>query len=113
MRKPLNSVTPKRGGRVEKKVFQEALQKRYAAKAGIPTPGPWESYRWDVVCGADGAYVAGTQADFRSIGESAANCRLIAAAPDLLEALKLLTEEGDPRGAVLARVAIAKAEGKQ
>lgn len=50
--------------------------------------------------------------------EAKANARLIAAAPDLLEALRALLDDPDPRGAPAqvweqARAAIAKAEGRE
>jgi hypothetical protein len=61
--------------------------------------------------GKTGAAVSRSQDS--PIEEAEEIARLIAAAPDLLEALKLLTEEGDPRGQKLARIAIAKAEGRK
>lgn len=96
-----------------------------------PTPGPWKATRvtvWGpssasvatVRCGAhmwldDSATVSKEEAD--------ANARLIAAAPDLMEALKEVTElysrtvagwvdtEKVPE-IIAARAAIAKAEGR-
>lgn len=92
------------------------------------TPGPWmahfeEAYfvtgpdlgRVAMMMNLNGAHGSGGR---RSGDESAANCRLIAAAPELLHALETLlgdTEESDyitqaEREAV-ARAAIAKATG--
>ena len=78
------------------------------------TPGPWRSPRepngkghgWQA-----GPAWLGTEAYSE---ETAANARLIAAAPELLESLKLLMADeriGGPDGAK-ARAAIDKAEGK-
>lgn len=107
------------------------------------TPGPW-SFRTDGVTGDNGIHADGTGifaeafADIRRAGEDArdeahANARLIAAAPELLAALKKLTAEmvgiggfgpeirelvGNTNWAVLtqrvqeAHAAIAKAEGR-
>ena len=41
-----------------------------------------------------------------------ADARLIAAAPDLLEALQLIADVGDRAATEISRAAIAKAEGK-
>lgn len=91
-----------------------------------PTPGPWSVdgnvIRGDaksngsvsVACILDVAYPYG-----RWAGESAqANARLIAAAPELLEALQLLLEQDDNGEDEIwvrnkARDAIAKATGEQ
>jgi len=74
------------------------------------TPGPWHhkddevfSFRNSLVCDCGG------------FSDSKANARLIAAAPELLEALKLLCQHSDswkPDVWNNARSAIAKAEGK-
>ena len=101
-----------------------------------PTPGPWElrmdANTWDpdaphypaAVVDATGERVrfACVTVTSPSNAEALANARLIAAAPDLLEALKALEErctdcwsEMPPsiRGLVVdARAATAKAEGK-
>lgn len=82
------------------------------------TPGPWESSGYD---GHGGITI---NSDARQIGyasmcrEQEANARLIAAAPDLLEALKAFVEDwselsGKVRGSTLDKIdaAIAKAEG--
>lgn len=91
------------------------------------TPGPWRSDRRSILTG-DGrplrclAEVFSGAAD--SLEQADANCCLVAAAPDLLDALRPLLEfaaeanEGLPEGGQLsanierARVAIAKAEGR-
>ena len=92
------------------------------------TPGPWKhTYmpRLSVIHGPNGEHVADTGA-WRDDEhpEMRANAHLIAAAPDLLEALELLHDEtrdyveinslGDPwhnRSMKMARAAIAKAKG--
>ena len=84
------------------------------------TPGPWE---WKF----DGKYCVGLEANVIWVGREptldieAANARLIAAAPELLEALKALQRQalqGNVRGdewmdeaLELTRAAIAKATG--
>lgn len=92
-----------------------------------PTPGPWETSvndegQWDVCAEGGGDMVA----DLADCPESAeANARLIAAAPDLLAALRLtisalsLSTTHIPADRELVRQAlrnafstIAKAEGK-
>lgn len=95
---------------------------------GKPTPGPWRvladeqimgrpiSGRWAVE--ADGAYIClDPEWDDECYAESFANARLIAAAPELLEALELA--DAMLRGANMntkrverkVRSAIAKAKG--
>jgi hypothetical protein len=92
------------------------------------TPGPWETYEFDDQIGVSGNYAdvadcTGLEYRFdssRSREEILANARLIAAAPDLLEALKALLFnathgnglEAHYRAQDDARAAIAKAEGK-
>ena len=94
------------------------------------TPGPWavfdsgyEQTRPGIDAAVCAIVVYGTQSDSegvhgRTIEERTANALLIAAAPEMLEALKRITEavqHGDlHRFSVLfdgARAAIAKAEG--
>lgn len=93
------------------------------------TPGPW--YAWDngEICGVGKAHSNGsdilsvTRESNRPESEDTANMKLIAAAPDLLEALKYaLSMWGDylPPGnsnamkaIKQARAAIAKARGDQ
>ncbi|WP_375458853.1 hypothetical protein [uncultured Enterovirga sp.] len=84
------------------------------------TPGPWERDRRGQLRGSDGNYVvvwdAGIAWGARST-VTEANARLIAAAPELLDALLTLVEQ---RGAHFhtatawdhARAAIAKTEGR-
>ncbi len=85
------------------------------------TPGPWKAHFEEAyfVTGPDLGRVAMMMnlkgkhglAGRRSGEESAANCRLIAAAPDLLEALRSMLEDDDHDEAKRkARAAIAKAE---
>jgi len=101
------------------------------------TPGPWTAHFDEdyFVRGPDGGRVAMMQhlkglhglGGRRTCEESAANCRLIAASPDLLAALEMTLQElidagydGSPLGLMLpslgvaaARAAIAKVKGKK
>lgn len=84
-----------------------------------PTPGPWHVCEtdWRIVEGSDGLVVADVRAPLFGTGRE--DARLIAAAPDLLEACKrvvaltaahpLLAAEMD---IPLVQAAIAKAEGR-
>ncbi len=87
------------------------------------TPGPWKlnpamdfSGTWDAWLGKDGVTIAHIQSH-KSKELTTANARLIAAAPELLEALKGLCEPADPatdsRRWEAAKAAIAKAEGER
>lgn len=71
------------------------------------TPGPW-------TCTADmrrlGYYKITEPYEFRAL-ETEANARLIAAAPDMLEALQNLVKHKDQNAWNEARHAIAKATG--
>ena len=100
-----------------------------ASEQGNPpkhTPGPWHIKD---VCGdrVDVGYNAEpTSTDFvascgyqdgKKDGECTANARLIAAAPDMLEALEAMVNPGHPgppnlEQVVAARAAIAKARGQ-
>lgn len=85
------------------------------------TPGPWEvlptNAKSYVIAGDDGTYDV---AIVRDIGKhnNAANARLIAAAPELLQALKALTFASRHDVSMMtelwaeACVAVNKAEGK-
>jgi hypothetical protein len=90
--------------------------------AGKHTPGPWKAGSRSVTAletedrlGMDVRLYGGSASDNR------ANARLIAAAPDLLEALQpfmalepeLWSDIRVKRAFVIARTAIAKATGKQ
>jgi hypothetical protein len=90
------------------------------------TPGPWhfDGQEFNDVLEADGELVAvalhlRTRKPERSLAEAAANARLIAAAPDLLEALRDLVDtmtgrtEGETVALHNALSAIAKATGEQ
>lgn len=79
------------------------------------TPGPWRKWVDQTgtehrICAMDGDFVCNLDAWNRE-----ANARLIAAAPELLEALKVamvvLDENGFPRAAKAISEVIAKAEG--
>ena len=84
------------------------------------TPGPWRVLEPDQVRGQEGEFVANCECHRGRLATDRANARLIAAAPDLLEALGWMVEtfnakEIDPMAAFAtiekARAAIAKAKG--
>lgn len=87
------------------------------------TPGPWifdnDWRRWPTVFGSDGIKVAIIEKDktidsfVYELPERFANARLIAAAPDMLAALKDVVAVADRKTDEFdrARAAIAKAEG--
>ncbi len=96
------------------------------------TPGPWAMYSFDtksetgpLVKDSSGLIVAEAYPRGPSGTEQAANASLIAAAPELLEALQLLHDNlaeyqrinhlggYDNQDMVLARAAIAKAKGEK
>lgn len=83
------------------------------------TPGPWEVVEYEAEEGDFWKEIEPDVACVRKGREAIANARLIAAAPDLLAALKALAKEvfgcyGNAHQAQMdmARAAIAKAEGK-
>lgn len=84
------------------------------------TPGPWQAQTFSShELQTDFAMVAiGKRAHIIGYSEEdQANARLIAAAPDLLEALELMVDTYDNGGwpsstLVIARAAIAKAKGE-
>ena len=100
---------------------------KITVSASYHTPGPWMAvpggrhdqeviittqHRLDQsfseICGLDVEFT-GKHGD-----EQKANARLIAAAPEMLRALRAIVEESNDPGAVdCARAAIAKAEGEQ
>lgn len=89
------------------------------------TPGPWlavpDGSNWNVVVPAQSGFdhfVVGNEGLYRCDGSDEANARLIAAAPDMLAALKGLFAHTricalriDQNPIEDARAAIAKAEG--
>ena len=91
---------------------------------GKHTPGPWRvsETRGDKIAiahdvkdaGAISLNLAWVIARQSWISEAEANASLIAAAPDLLEALKLVEKRCGPlsKDGRMARAAIAKAEGR-
>jgi hypothetical protein len=58
------------------------------------TPGPWHLGRADLVSGADGSIVCDVQTErpYPVTKRNAADARLIAAAPELYEALQRITD---------------------
>jgi hypothetical protein len=96
------------------------------------TPGPWRTHAWgdlpnspdvnyEILSGDDTAIASIDLAFDDDTGdpkveadEMAANARLIAAAPDLLAAAKLVLEAGDQEYVkFIVRDAISKAEGRE
>ena len=88
------------------------------------TPGPWavnrlitsgnQSLGFHITAPRDGSVSPVCVGEDTGYGEIDANARLIAAAPDLLEALKVIVENGGIGPESMfhdARAAIAKAEG--
>lgn len=81
------------------------------------TPGPWTIEHTDEIYGADSAPVAYVQDTDRTNQQNRANARLIAAAPELLAALKRIVEWDDAdcdaslASINAARAVITKAEG--
>lgn len=81
------------------------------------TPGPWSRDKNDSLCSPDGRQVyvwnSGLGNSYRS-DETDANARLIAAAPELLEALEAMLPGAEAMGweTSKARAAIAKARGE-
>lgn len=79
------------------------------------TPGPWYADKLQDRNAYNIFQYGGTSAllTIGGIGSDVeANARLIAAAPDMLNALKLIVESGDRAAVEIARAAIAKAENK-
>ena len=82
------------------------------------TPGPWHVESGDEVRAADGWEVAYIYGASRQRVDWEANARLIAAAPELLEALEAITANAswadwrDLDQILNARAAIAKAKGE-
>jgi hypothetical protein len=110
------------------------MTKSTVPENATPTPGPWtleESTPGDghhFIRGADGSYVVypddGWNSDYRDYATRLANARLIAAAPEMLAALKALVGEVELKNNLSdegawsgcdqmerARAAIANAEG--
>ncbi len=80
------------------------------------TPSPWDA-RWpkfdSVIVDAEDRVIASVSFNDHEDKECEANAHLIAAAPDLLHALKYLLElGGDDDRRICAEGAIAKAEGR-
>lgn len=89
--------------------------------SGVHTPGPWViDPCWDILGNTDdgNGMVCQITTDAVPRAEAEANARLIAAAPDMLAALRFLADQaertpGPPiAGVYEAHAAIAKAEGR-
>jgi len=88
------------------------------------TPGPWEVQKLNTSCHAGtipitkpGWGVAGRESKLIAsvcgkAGEQESNAHLIAAAPDMLEALETIMDIGDKACRDIARAAIRKARGE-
>ena len=82
------------------------------------TPGPWKAIECAVYRSDNGDKVADTWLAKPSVGAKKANARLIAAAPDLLEAAREANKAlchhglGEDPALMMLQAAIAKAEGK-
>lgn len=90
----------------------------YAGHSGAYTPGPWRSYRDRVYAAREDAsdfWVA--YCDSPYVRDASANAHLIAAAPELLEALKQAYDDlvlcRTDNAMQIINAAIAKAEGRQ
>lgn len=91
-------------------------------KEGAYTPGPWSLDGFPTAIWANGVWIASTNMDNVPIDERRANARLIAAAPELLVALKAFPMLFVPASSAwgrqvqewqdIALAAIAKAEGR-
>lgn len=77
------------------------------------TSGPWEVAPGNDVTGYPYFYINGMSRSVE-LGELVANARLIAAAPEMLEALKEIVHnwDGEPEDMAAANAAIAKATGR-
>ena len=71
------------------------------------TPGPWPMHKARI---AD-HYCIGERAPYVAVAKTEADARLVAAAPDLLEALKELRYACTDKAESMADAAIAKATG--
>ena len=84
------------------------------------TPGPWEydpdtPISHDIYGGKKGFHICAATSGFSEKGMTEANAHLIAAAPDMYEALKAALERGSMNEQPdwhLIRTAVAKAEGR-
>lgn len=74
------------------------------------TPGPWELRGTRLVTDKHGVVIA--EKIGSNGGGSESNARLIASAPELLEALEALLDDASSKNQKAARDAIAKAKGE-
>lgn len=75
------------------------------------TPGPWATYRDQLSVGETHGHSGICEVWERHGGQGFENARLIAAAPELLEALECLLKADHDDVRAMARAAIAKARG--
>jgi hypothetical protein len=109
----------------------KTLAQTEKTKANTPTPGPWEAIEWSchaattVVTEHEGhrILIAECSGGGRSAAESVVDARLIAAAPELLEALEDIVEQSERTNMALppdladsirvfGKAAIRKAKGE-
>lgn len=86
------------------------------------TPGPWHASDDWRITDQEGILIAQGRCSYSTLNQADANAKLLAAAPDLLTALRNIMEldqvfprdgsQRDGEFAQIARVAIAKAEGR-
>ena len=80
------------------------------------TPGPWRAENSCVICpdGSIVTYCVRGRVDRKNQAEDWATASLIAAAPEMLDALRVAEESvGDLKALEIVRAAIAKATGDQ
>jgi len=105
-------------------VSDMVLDKKEEPTKGEHTPGPWRAYKGETpnqveISEEGGIYwiakVQTVKDDFKTLVDAEANGRLLAAAPELLEACKLLVEgiqKADNTGFIEGIEAISKATGR-
>lgn len=95
---------------IEDRMKERESEATEDGKAGRYTPGPWKRMSSATIDGANGEYIALIQ---NHLPNAEANARLIAAAPELLEAVKLalIRLQGTDEAEILMD-AIEKAEGR-
>lgn len=85
-------------------------RKRRGCEVNKYTPGPWELRGTRLVTDKHGVVIA--EKIGSNGGGSESNARLIASAPELLEALEALLDDASSKNQKAARDAIAKAKGE-
>lgn len=78
------------------------------------TPGPWfatKDSKYNEIARIGRAWNISTELPLSHFGDIDADAKLIAAAPELLEAVRLLVHSADAKAYQAGRAAIAKATG--